>query len=418
MQLFRLTKQRWTVTLLLLVAVMTMQAQTVITGRVTDRETGRPLPHVSIMAEGSEEHTVTNEEGRFTLKTACHPKYIQLSHIGYKTRKQQLSDGATENLHIVMSGSTVVLSEVFVSADDPMEIVKAAMNRIEQNYSEEAELVRCFYRETARKGSRFISVAEAVTEMYKSPYIYGPERDAVAILKGRRIMSMKSSDTLGVKVQGGPVMPLMVDVAKNREYLLNNDLLNSCDLHMEVPVKIGDRPHYVINVVPRAVTLFPMMGGRLYIDQETLTFSRTELELDVRDWRKASEYMLVSKPFGLRFHPRELTVIVVYETDQKGVTHMSYVRNVMRFNCDWKRRLFASPYTTVCEMVVTDRLQHGKQAKKPHGRTSFGTRERFYDRVEYFDDPDFWEDYNIIEPTESLENAIGKLKKKAVRSMN
>ena len=90
-----------------------------------------------------------------------------------------------------MAGSTVVLSEVFVSADDPMEIVKAAMNRIEQNYSEEAELVRCFYRETARKGSRFISVAEAVTEMYKSPYIYGPERDAVAILKGRRIMKGK-----------------------------------------------------------------------------------------------------------------------------------------------------------------------------------------------------------------------------------
>ena len=29
----------------------------------------------------------------------------------------------------------------------------------------------------------------------------------------------------------------------------------------------------------------------------------------------------------------------------------------------------------------------------------------------FFDDPDFWKDYNIIEPTESLENAIDKLKK-------
>jgi hypothetical protein len=32
--------------------------------------------------------------------------------------------------------------------------------------------------------------------------------------------------------------------------------------------------------------------------------------------------------------------------------------------------------------------------------------------VEYFEDPDFWADYNIIEPTESLQDAIGKLKKK------
>ena len=91
---------------------------------------------------------------------------------------------------------------------------------------------------------------------------------------------------------------------------------------------------------------------------------------------------------------------------------MNYVRNEMRFNCDWKRRLFASPFTTVSEMVVTNRLQHGKAAKKPRGRSSFGIRDRFYDKVEYFEDPDFWADYNIIEPSESLEHAIGKLKKR------
>jgi hypothetical protein len=50
--------------------------------------------------------------------------------------------------------------------------------------------------------------------------------------------------------------------------------------------------------------------------------------------------------------------------------------------------------------------------KRPRGRSSFGLRDRFYDKVEYFDDPDFWADYNIIEPTESLENAIDKLKKR------
>ena len=63
-------------------------------------------------------------------------------------------------------------------------------------------------------------------------------------------------------------------------------------------------------------------------------------------------------------------------------------------------------------MVVTDRQQRGDKVKRPRGHSSFGLKERFYDRVEYFDDPDFWADYNIIEPTESLENAIDKLKKK------
>jgi hypothetical protein len=399
--------------MVLLSGVLLGYAQAVINGVVLDRQTGRTLSHVSVTAEGGKEHTVTNDDGRFSLKTQRIPQYIQLSHIGYKTRRQQIQHGQTSNLRIMMAVNTVGLHEVVVTRNDPLEIVKAAMDRIEKNYPQKPELVRCFYRETARRGSRFISVAEAVTDMYKTGYSRGPERDAVAILKGRRLMSMKARDTLGVKIQGGPVMPLMVDIAKNREYVLKAEDFGLYDFSMDMPALIDDRLQYVVSMQPKMHTMYPLMYGKLFIDQETLAFTRAELQLDVSNWRSASDYMLVKKPFGLRFRPKELTVTIVYTTDTQGVTRMSYVRNEMRFNCDWKRRLFASPFTTVSEMVVTDRRQMGEEVKRPKGRNSFGIRERFYDKVEYFEDPDFWADYNIIEPTESLENAIGKLKKKA-----
>lgn len=398
-------------TFLLLFAVLTVKAQSVVSGKVTDQQ-GQPLAYVSVSAEGSEVHTVTNDDGQFTLKTTHKPRYVRLSHIGYKSRKIAIDEGTELPLHIRMVSNTVELREVLVNANNPMAILRAAMERVMQNYPHEPELVRCFYRETARRGSRFISVAEAVTEMYKSDYAYGPERDAVAIMKGRRLMSMKARDTLGVKVQGGPVLPLMVDVAKNPDYLMNEENLAHYKLRMEVPVRIADRPQFVISMEPQGRQLYPLMMGRVFIDQELLAFTRAELQLDMTDWRQASEYMLVRKPMGLRFRPKELTVTIVYETDEQGITRMSYVRNLIRFNCDWKRRLFASPFITVCEMVVTDRQQRGDKVKRPRGRSSFGLKERFYDRVEYFDDPDFWADYNIIEPTESLENAIDKLKKK------
>ena len=403
--------KRLMLTTAFLLLALVIKAQTVISGKVTDLN-GQPLAHVSVMVEGTEVQTVTNEDGQFTLKMHEQARHLRLSHIGYKTRHIALEQGATEQLRIRMQSNTIELSEVLVSVNDPLSILKAAMARIEKNYPNEPELMRCFYRETARRGSRFISVAEAVTEMYKSDYYYGPERDAVAILKGRRLMSMKARDTLGVKVQGGPVLPLMVDLAKNREYVLNEENIAHYKLSMEVPVKIADRAQYVINMEPDGIQFYPIMKGRVFIDQETLTFTRAELQLDMRDWRAASDYMLVHKPFGLRFRPRELTMTIVYNTDEQGIAHMSYVRNEMRFNCDWKRRLFASPFTTVCEMVVTDRQQKGDGVKRPRGRSSFGLRDRFYDKVEYFDDPDFWADYNIIEPTESLENAIDKLKKR------
>ena len=408
-----MTNRKLFMTMVLLSGVLLGYAQAVINGVVLDRQTGRTLSHVSVTAEGGKEHTVTNDDGRFSLKTQRIPQYIQLSHIGYKTRRQQIQHGQTSNLRIMMAVNTVGLHEVVVTRNDPLEIVKAAMDRIEKNYPQQPELVRCFYRETARRGSRFISVAEAVTDMYKTGYSRGPERDAVAILKGRRLMSMKARDTLGVKIQGGPVMPLMVDIAKNREYVLKAEDFGLYDFSMDMPALIDDRLQYVVSMQPKMHTMYPLMYGKLFIDQETLAFTRAELQLDVSNWRSASDYMLVKKPFGLRFRPKELTVTIVYSTDMQGVTRMSYVRNEMRFNCDWKRRLFASPFTTVSEMVVTDRRQMGEEVKRPKGRNSFGIRERFYDKVEYFEDPDFWADYNIIEPTESLENAIGKLKKKA-----
>lgn len=393
-------------------SLVTASAQQVVSGIVKDRQTGDPLSHVSITAEGSAAHTVTNDDGRFSLKLNNEARYIQLSHIGYKTRRQQISSGRTEGLEILMTNHTVNLDELIVSVNDPLAIVHAAMQRIVTNYPSKPELMRCFYREVTRRGSRYIAVAEAVMDMYKSSYAHGPVTDAVGILKGRRLMSMKSKDTLGVKIQGGPVMPLMADVAKNPDYMLNEQDLNLCNLQMELPVRIDSRLHYVIRVEPLFILDAPLMGGLLYIDQESLAITRAELELDMRDWRKAAEYMLVRKPLGLRFRPKQLSMTIGYTTDSEGITRMSYLRNEMRFNCDWKRRLFASTYTAVSEMVVTDMLAIGHEAKRPKGRSSFGLKDRFYDQVEYFDDPDFWADYNIIEPTESLEHAIDRLKKK------
>ena len=102
------------------------------------------------------------------------------------------------------------------------------------------------------------------------------------------------------------------------------------------------------------------------------------------------------------------------DRNEDGITRLSYIRSTFRFNCDWKRRLLATSFTACCEMVVTD--HHATTETHPiSGRDSFDSRDAFYDKVEYFRDPQFWEDYNIIEPSESLDNAIEKLVKKQKR---
>ena len=178
---------------------------------------------------------------------------------------------------------------------------------------------------------------------------------------------------------------------------------------MEDPVNIDDRPQYVISIEPHLTVQYALFYGRFYIDRQTLSFTRIELSLDTRDRDNATRAMLVKKPVGVKFCPKEMSFLINYRMDN-GVTRISYVRSTFRFNCDWKKRLLATSFTAVNEMVVTDREQGQVQpiAKKD----AFSNRESLYDMTSNFDDPDFWKDYNIIEPTESLEHGIGKLLKR------
>ena len=93
--------KRLMLTTAFLLLALVIKAQTVISGKVTDLN-GQPLAHVSVMVEGTEVQTVTNEDGQFTLKMHEQPHRLRLSHIGYKTRYVALEQGATEQLRIRM----------------------------------------------------------------------------------------------------------------------------------------------------------------------------------------------------------------------------------------------------------------------------------------------------------------------------
>lgn len=400
----------------ILLCSLTLAAQTdavwTFSSKVVDARTRKAMPHVSVTDRTV--GTVTNEEGEFTLKLKAEPEAVTFSCLGYKSRRltaEECKALEAEGKPVQMQASSVVLSEIVVKGiENPRDLVEQAISKIDTNYPQESNLLRGFYRETTQKRSRFISVAEGVVDVYKTPYFRMDWRDGVAILKGRRLLSQRRADTLAVKLQGGPVLPVTLDVVKDREILLNSKELDNYSFSYRGAQRIGDRMQYVVEIHPMLIVDYPLYEGSLYIDQETLAFTRIDLQLDMRNPDKATQSILRKKPLGLRFTPRELTVTIDYKTDG-GVTRMNYIRNVIRFRCDWKRKLFKSNFTVVSEMVVTDRRE-GEGVKPIKVRDNFNRRDNFYDKVIFFDDPHFWGDENIIEPTEDLLKGIEKIKQK------
>ena len=409
-----------------------------ITGTVRDHETRRRMENVTVTLVGTSIGTVTNADGVFSLKIsgALTSRNLEFSHIGYQNTSMLIpanseitafsSDSnpnstsstkqtdtqifsANHTVTIWMTPTARQLDEALIFGADARQLVEEALRNIPENYPLTNNQLQSFYRETVQKGQRYISVSEAMMDVYKTPYLRrDPDRDRVRLTKARRLMSQKASDTLAVKVEGGPTQSLYLDIVKNPDILFNLQTLDYYSFILEPYEMMDGRIQYVIRFEPRAIVDYALCEGRIYIDREELAITRAEYFLDVSDTDKATSAILRKKPFGIRFRPLEVHQVVQYKL-QGDVAYLSYIRNEIRFKCDWKRRLFSSVYTARSEMVVVER---DEQPQNPISRQeAFKSSQIFYDMVNVYWDEDFWKDYNIIEPTESLENAVKKLRR-------
>ena len=384
-----------------------------VTGVVKDKETRQALANVNVSVQGSNVGTVTNADGVFSLKVSQEElgRGVNVSHIGYQNLflPAEALTSSSKRPTIWMTPTAFSLDMVNVYGGDPMELVEKALRKIPQNYADHDHLFSAFYRETIQKRKRYIGISEAVLGAYKTDY---KERDIthdrVQILRGRRLQSQKSSDTLAVKIAGGPNMPVYLDVVKNGDELLNVNMLHCYRFGMQISMSIDNRMQYVVAFEPRVVLEHPLYRGVLYIDQQTLAITRAEFRLDMSDTEKAARFILRKKPTGLRFKLQEVSYLVTYRY-QDGKSYLNYLRNNIRFKCDWKKRLFSSTFTTSTEMVMVDR--NDRPEERIRMKDAFKQREVFYDVVDAYWNEDFWKDYNIIEPTESLESAVKRLKK-------
>lgn len=407
-------KLRSVICILLLTFTLGLRAQTdtlrlaySIQGMVVDAANGRPIESALVSIPGSNNATVTNADGRFTIKSEEPFSKIQVSLLGYKTATNEATPGTSLKVRLVPE--TFTLEGATIISGNPLEIIRAAISKIPDNYSDHPELLECFYRETIRKKTRYTYISEAVSRMYKTGYEEGNvDWDRTALEKSRVLLSQRRSDTLSVKVQGGPAQAALLDIVKNPDILFGPEELARYKFEMGMPTYIDGRLQFVINFQPgSSLYEYALYYGTIYIDSEKLFFTRIEMSLDVSDTGKAIRKIVVRKPFTLRLVPKEMSIVVNY-TYNGDIARMSYFRSTFRFNCDWKKKLFATSYTAVNELVVTDVR---KEAKPIARGDMFRNSDILSDKASEFMDPDFWKDYNIIEPSESLEHAVNRLRK-------
>jgi hypothetical protein len=381
-----------------------------ISGRLKDARTGEKISYATVTVPNTGIGTVSNSDGEFILKVdkALQASYFEISHLSYQTKRYEILQASGKENTYYLEIEPVELKEIPVIPDDARALVASALKNIRNNCSEAPNMMTGFYRESIMQNRDYISISEAVVDIYKAPYTT-LESDQVRIFKGRKSSGTRKADTLLVQLQGGPNVLLLLDIVKNTDLGVAFDNLDNYRFGFEPVVNIDGELNWVVSFSPAVILDFPLYIGKLYIPQNNLAITRAEFSLDLRDPVKASAFFVQKKPIGLLFNPTSSGYLVTYKL-QEGKYYLNYVRVDLKFRCDWKRKLFRNNYTLVSEMAITGRSS--ENIVKFQNQEQFRSNMIFTEKVQDFSDVDFWGEHNIIEPEKSIEEAIRKISRK------
>ncbi len=384
-------------------------------GQVIDADNNRTLPFATVEAVGSNAATVTNIDGEFIIKLPIETSVssLKISYIGYSNKIVALGEfreGRT--LTVLLEPSSIRLQEITIRPEDALNLIMDALSYIKDNYSEEPMMMRGFYRETIERGRNYVSISEAVVDIFKGSYTNVFQTDQVKLFKGRKSADVERMDTVLFKLQGGPNTAVLLDVVKNPYILLSEQYNDIYEFRLTDVVTIDERLHYVVSFQQKSHVDDPYYLGKLYVDMEKLAITEAEFELNTENEEEAARLFIQRKPMSMSIIPERAVYRAKYTIDENR-WYFTYARAEVRFKVDWNKKLFNTTFTTMSELAITDRTYEG--IEKFAAKDRFRPTDVMDEKVYIFFDEDFWEGYNVIEPDQSIESAIRRLNRQYLR---
>lgn len=383
-----------------------------IKGKLKNENNRKEIIFANVTIVGTSISTVSNIDGEFLIKIdkSLKANELKFSHVGFNSKIISISDLNKKRNIIYLNPSDIIVQEVQVRPENARKIVEAAMDNVDKNYSGRALNAHGFYRETIKRRRDYLTIAEALVDIYKSSYSKLMDLDRVKIFKGRKSSDVKRADTLAVKMKGGPGISLLFDIVKNPHTLIPKKELINYNFIVNGIKTVDKKLVYEIAFKPAILhPEYPMLIGKYFINVESLAIVSVEFSIDLSNPEKASALFVKKKPLGVKITPDRTSYIVNYK-EINGLYFFNYSRSEVRFKCNWKQKLFNSHYTIMSELAITD--WSTETAQKIKYKESFKTGDVFEEKVSAFADKDFWGAHNTIEPDKSIESAIKKYHRK------
>ena len=269
------------------------QSYRVISGQITDADTGKPLAyaHVGIPEKGI--GTTTGEDGGFTLKLP--EQYAQstlsVSYIGYAAYEKPLS-AVQSPVTIRLKAVPTSLQEIIVMDEGAVEdIIRRAVRRIPDNYPDRPSSVTGFYRESRTNAKQeYLYMAEGVLDIYKTSY-ENTKEGQVGLLQGRKVILSAEEVEQHSGFSSGHMAAHRFDIVKNREDFIDEKFFPDYQYWIERITVYEGKPVYVIGF-DKAEDGKGRMKGSIFIDTLSYAFLRTQFEILPEGLKRVDDYPL------------------------------------------------------------------------------------------------------------------------------
>ncbi|MEM6523811.1 MAG: carboxypeptidase-like regulatory domain-containing protein [Bacteroidota bacterium] len=377
----------------------TAQTHLTISGKLQDVETQEPLVFASISIVGEPIGTVSNSLGEFDfhIPASMESGKLVVSMLGYQNYEAAISSFIGRDTVILnLTKASQLLDEVVIRDSlSGGDIVRIALDRIDQNYPSEPYLMDGFYRDLKKLGGTYFSLLEAAVKIYDEDYTEPRNkehlREKVALIEVRKSLSYETH--------------------KFSRYFEQHNLLEDLLLHNHIKYRTfpeediffegfkrqegstyGNDQVFVVLLNSDSYTL------KMFVDQDTYAIIKMEYEIRYQDEIVRKKVKSVSKYVSD-------TKTIIFKQYQ-GKYYLNYIKVNSRF--DWyKSNTDSLNFSTELhqELLVNkvypntmDRISSTRKMKR------YGLQ---YQDEDY--NKEFWDKYNVIKDTPLDEEIVADL---------
>jgi hypothetical protein len=379
---------RFLITILLLTLAPSLVAQHItVSGKVVDRETKEPLPFASIGLKGKSISTITNLQGDFDfhIPGEYRNEIFMISMLGYANFESPVwSLLAVDTMTFTLTKSSTLLKEITISDSlSGGDILRIALNRINQNYPDKPFLLEGFYRDVKKVGGTYISLLESAVEIFDESY--AAPRNKFKLREGVRLVEVRKS--IGYE-------------SRFTSYFDQDNLLEDLLLHNNIRYRqIEEREEMYASMTREKDSYYNESEIyvishkhdyllKIFVDKKDYAIVRLE-------WETGSSNEIVGKKKNLVNRFAGLHKIIDFKR-YEGKMYLNYITMTTRVNWhdiksdELKFETELSQQLLINEIISNTTERIGSVEKM----RNYGLQ---YQDLEY--NKDFWNTYNVIKET-------------------